>query len=73
MTEPRPDDGIENEQQRLDPGAYIGQEPEFAADRLPVGVQPGDERASAHDSAPGVRGETGETALADDRGRPSVG
>ena len=35
MTEPRPDDGIKNEEQRHDPGAYIGNEPVLAADRLP--------------------------------------
>ena len=76
MTEQRPDDGIENEEQRHDPGAYIGHEPEFAANRLPEGVQPGDERVSAHDSAPGVPGEpddTDESASAGNGGRPHVG
>jgi hypothetical protein len=48
-------DGTDEEP--LDPGAYIGKEPELAADRLPEGVRPGDERVAAHDSAPGVPGE----------------
>ena len=60
MTQERPDDGPENEEQRHDPGAYIGHEPEFAADRLPDGIQPGDERVAAHESAPGVPGEPDE-------------
>jgi hypothetical protein len=41
----------------LDPGAYIGQEPEREAETIPGGVKPGDERIAAHDAAPGVRGE----------------
>jgi hypothetical protein len=41
----------------LDPGAYIGQQPELASERLPEGPRPGDVRVAAHDSAPGVQGE----------------
>jgi len=41
----------------LDPGAYIGQEPEREAETIPGGVKPGDERIAAHDAAPGVPGE----------------
>ena len=37
-----------------DPGAYIGHEPELAADRIPGGVRPGDERVAANSSEPGV-------------------
>ena len=33
-----------------DPGAYIGHEPEFAAETIPGGVQPKDERVSALDT-----------------------
>ena len=35
----------------LDAGAYIGQEPERAAETIPGGVKPGDERIAAHDAA----------------------
>jgi hypothetical protein len=41
----------------LDPGAYIGQQPELASERLPEEPRPGDVRVAAHDSAPGVPGE----------------
>jgi hypothetical protein len=34
----------------LDPGAYIGNEPEFASETIPGGVQPDDERVSAADT-----------------------
>ena len=33
-----------------DPGAYIGHEPEFAAETIPGGVQPRDQRVAAVDS-----------------------
>ncbi len=41
----------------LDPGAYIGQEPELEEETIPGGLKPGDERVAAHDAAPGVPGE----------------
>ena len=41
----------------LDPGAYIGREPELEAETIPGGVQPGDERVAAYGAAPGVAGE----------------
>ena len=31
----------------LDPGAYIGHEPELAQETIPGGIQPGDERIAA--------------------------
>jgi hypothetical protein len=43
----------------LDPGAYIGREPELEEETIPGGVKPGDERVAAHDAAPGVPGEPG--------------
>ena len=43
----------------LDAGAYIGREPERAAETIPGGVKPGDARIAAHDAAPGVPGEPG--------------
>jgi hypothetical protein len=46
----RPDD-------ELDPGAYIGHEPEREAETIPGGVSPQDERTSAYDSRPGIAGE----------------
>ena len=47
----------------LDAGAYIGREPELAAETIPGGVKPGDVRIAAHDSAPGVPGEPGAPGL----------
>ena len=41
----------------LDPGAYIGHEPELEEESIPGGVKPGDERVAAYDSQPGVEGE----------------
>ena len=41
----------------LDPGAYIGREPELEEETIPGGVKPGDKRVAAHDAAPGVPGE----------------
>ena len=43
----------------LDPGAYIGQEPEREAESIPGGIKPGDERIAAYAAAPGVPGEPG--------------
>jgi hypothetical protein len=53
----------------LDPGAYIGHEPEREADTIPGGVQPGDERVAAHDSQPGVPGEPEAPSLPRERPR----
>ncbi|MFL5778018.1 MAG: hypothetical protein ACJ761_03645 [Chloroflexota bacterium] len=41
-----------------EPGAYIGHEPERAADTIPGGVRPDDERIAAHSTQAGpVDGE----------------
>ena len=47
----------ERKDQQLDPGQYIGQEPELAADRIPGGVRPDDERVAAHSTQSGPTGE----------------
>lgn len=52
-------------QEDLDPGAYIGQQPELASERLPGGVQADDERVAAYDSAHGVPGEPDANATTD--------
>jgi hypothetical protein len=39
-----------DKQREHDPGAYIGHEPEFAAETIPGGVQAADERVAAVDS-----------------------
>jgi hypothetical protein len=44
----------------LDPGAYIGNEPELEAEAIPGGVTRGDERVAAYQSRPGVPGEPDE-------------
>jgi len=56
-----------DESKELDPGAYIGHEPEREAESIPGGVHPGDERIAAHDSQPGVPGEP-EAPTAPERG-----
>lgn len=38
----------ENPKEELDQGAFIGHEPEFAAETIPGGVQPSDERVAAN-------------------------
>jgi hypothetical protein len=49
-----------------DPGAYIGHEPELAADRLPEPLGPDDERVAAHSTQgtgvgrPDERGQPGD-------------
>ncbi len=47
----------------VDPGSYIGSEPEREAETIPGGVKPGDERVSAYDSRPGVPGEPEDTEI----------
>jgi hypothetical protein len=42
----------------LDPGAYIGNEPEREAETIPGGVTSRDERVAAYDSRPGLSEET---------------
>ena len=55
---PRPDgDRGAIRQAGIDPGAYIGHEPEREAESIPGGVSPRDERTSAYDSRSGVSGE----------------
>lgn len=52
----------------LDPGAYIGHEPEREEEAIPGGIAPDDERVAAYGSRAGAKGEP------DDRGdaaRPS--
>jgi hypothetical protein len=45
------------DKRELDPGAYIGREPELEEESIPGGLKPGDERVAAYDSQPGVDGE----------------
>jgi hypothetical protein len=52
MTDPKDDTS-------LDPGAYIGHEPELASERIPGGVQPEDERVAFNSSQRAVDGEPG--------------
>jgi hypothetical protein len=50
-------------EQPLDPGAYIGHEPELASERIPGGVQPEDERVAFNSSQRAVDGEADEAAV----------
>lgn len=43
----------------LDPGAYIGQEPELASETIPGGVRPDDDRVAFNASQRAVDGEPG--------------
>jgi hypothetical protein len=48
---------MDTDKRDLDPGAYIGREPELEEESIPGGVKPGDERVAAYGSRPGVDGE----------------
>jgi hypothetical protein len=39
--------------ERLDPGAYVGREPERQAATIPGGISPADERVAAHSTQSG--------------------
>jgi hypothetical protein len=41
----------------LDPGAYIGRQPERAAETIPGGVDDSDERVAAHSTSVGPPGD----------------
>jgi hypothetical protein len=49
----------EKDRQAVDPGAYISNEPEFASETIPGGVQRDDERVAAGDTQ-----STGESSAA---------
>ena len=49
----------------LDPGAYIGSEPELASERIPGGVQPKDERVAYNSSQRAADGEPDTDQAAD--------
>ena len=42
-----------NDQAKPDPGQYIGRKPERAAETIPGGVRPDDERVAAHSTQSG--------------------
>lgn len=48
----------------LDPGAYIGQEPELASETIPGGVRPEDDRVASNASRRAAAGEPGTGAPA---------
>ena len=50
-------DRTDSGDKQIDPGAYIGREPELAAETIPGGVQPGDERVAAGQTQTGADGE----------------
>lgn len=43
----------------LDPGAFVGNRPERAAETIPGGIGPKDERIAAHSTQPGEPGDGG--------------
>jgi hypothetical protein len=55
----------------LDPGAYIGSEPEREAETIPGGVKPRDERVAAYDSRPGLPEEPDDDSMVE--GQTGVG
>jgi hypothetical protein len=57
----------------LDPGAYIGNEPELEAETIPGGVEPGDERVAAYDSRPGLPEEPTGDSPSEDASRQGPG
>ncbi|HYH94305.1 MAG TPA: hypothetical protein VD763_14190 [Candidatus Saccharimonadales bacterium] len=59
-----------SDDQDLDPGAYIGSQPEREAETIPGGVQPGDERIAATNAHVGVDGEPEGSVMDDDTSVP---
>jgi len=57
MGEAKTGDETRRPDQPTDPGAFIGSEPEREAETIPGGVERQDQRTSATDSRPGVKGE----------------
>jgi hypothetical protein len=57
----------------LDPGAYIGREPELASETIPGGVQPDDDRVAFNASRRAVDGEPGSGTSADPPERREAG
>ena len=61
-----------------DPGAFIGHEPELAAERIPGGVRPQDRRVAATQAEPAAPGEpegggdVDERAIESDDAGPAV-
>jgi hypothetical protein len=56
------------EDRDVDPGAYIGNQPELEEETIPGGVTPRDERIAAYQSRPGVPGEPSESERTPDAG-----
>ena len=52
-------------ERELDPGAYIGQEPELAGETIPGGVKPDDDRVAFNASQRAADGEPGMDQPAD--------
>jgi hypothetical protein len=64
--EPTPD---ERDRGEIDPGPYIGSQPEREAETIPGGVSDRDERVAAYGSQPGAAGEPDDgNELASDTG-----
>jgi hypothetical protein len=55
-----------------DPGAYVGRLPERAAETIPGGVRPEDERVAAYQSEPAAPGEPGDQTSDDSEGTNGV-
>jgi len=65
MTDTRIEPRQSDDERTIDPGGYVGSEPEREAETIPGGVGPKDQRTSASDSRPGADGEP------EDEGDPS--
>ena len=57
----------------LDPGAYIGREPELASETIPGGAQPNDDRVAFNASQRAADGEPGSDTSADPPERREAG
>jgi hypothetical protein len=57
----------------LDPGAYIGGEPELAAERIPGGVRPEDDRVAFNASERAADGQPGTDTESDPPERREAG
>ena len=62
----------DRKQQPLDPGAYIGHEPERVAETIPGGLSRKDERAAAVATQPGPADPDGDAPEGHREGRPAT-
>ena len=64
--------GTDGSDEQLDPGAFIGRKPELAAETIPGGVQPEDERVAAGQTQTGADAGQDSTPSGHREGSPAT-